>query len=59
MLMDDSSSEQMSSFESLCSRWPFIHAVVVAEEAKLEEWAKTVFCTDRRGNVRGILEVKI
>jgi len=39
------------------TRWPFLQILVAADDEDLERWATSDFATDRRGRVKGVVEV--
>jgi hypothetical protein len=44
---------------NFADQWPFLHVMVAADEADLEQWAQVDFGIDRSGNRRGIVEVEL
>ena len=37
--------------------WPFLHVLVAADQADLEDWAMRDFGTDRQRRPKGVVEV--
>jgi hypothetical protein len=43
----------------LLDQWPFVHVMIAADEADLQQWARLDFGTDRSGISRGIVELEL
>jgi hypothetical protein len=44
---------------AVVNRWPFVHVMVAADEADLEQWARVDFGIDRQERHRGIVEIDL
>lgn len=46
-----------SPLSDATTMWPFLHVLVAADDADLENWALGDFGTDRAGQTKGVLEL--